>query len=75
MEGLEYIRCALEPYESVPRSTLLPVSYTPPRILMDSIRSPDKVLILLMESQWTPDKVYGLLMDSPWTPHGLLMDS
>jgi hypothetical protein len=25
MEGLEYIRCALEPYgESVPRSTLLP---------------------------------------------------
>jgi hypothetical protein len=26
------------------------VSYTPPRILMDSIRSPDKVLILLMDS-------------------------
>ena len=26
------------------------VSYTPPRILMESIRSPDKVLILLMDS-------------------------
>ena len=29
---------------------VLPVSYTPPRILMESIRSPDKVLILLMDS-------------------------
>jgi len=31
--------------------TIHAVSYTPPHILMDSIRSPDKVLILLMDSR------------------------
>src|ERR1700676_1779592 len=37
------------------------VSYTPPRILMDSIRSPGKLLILCLDSRYTPDTV---LMDS-----------
>src|ERR1700736_4296978 len=56
-------------------SSVLTVSYPPPHILMDSIRSPDKVLILLMDSWWTPDKVYGLLVNSLWTLDKIQIDS
>jgi hypothetical protein len=37
-------------YIKYQQSSKTPVSYTPPRILMESIRSPDKVLILPMDS-------------------------
>ena len=46
------------------------VTDTPPRFLMESIRSPDTPDKLLMDSWWTPDR---LLMDSWWTPGGLLI--
>jgi hypothetical protein len=36
------------------------VSYTEPHILVDSIRSPDKVLILLMESISSLQRLYIL---------------
>src|SRR5882762_569776 len=40
-------------------------SCTEPRILMDSIRSPGKLLILYLESTWSPP---GVHLESTWTP-------
>ena len=47
----------------LPNSTI-GVSYTKPRILVDSIRSPNKLLELSMESFRSPS---GVHMDSMWT--------
>src|ERR1700685_856882 len=40
-------------------------SYTEPHILMDSIRSPGKLLELCQESTWSPS---GVHQESPWSP-------
>ena len=40
-------------------------SYTEPRILMESIRSPGKLLELDQESTWSPS---GVHQESPWSP-------
>src|ERR1700734_3430273 len=40
-------------------------SYTEPRILMDSIWSPGKLLELCQESTWSPS---GVHQESPWSP-------
>src|ERR1700683_1542675 len=41
---------------------------TEPRILMDSIRSPGKLLKLYQESCWSPS---GVHQESSWSPSGL----
>ena len=58
------------------------VSYTPPRILLDSIRSPDNPSALLLDSCYTPailpilcgyswNHPYTIHMDYTWSLHGL----
>ena len=42
---------------------------TEPRILMESIRSPGKLLILYQESSWSPS---GVHQESSWSPSGPL---
>jgi hypothetical protein len=41
------------------------VSYTPPRVAVDSMWTPSKLLVYSIYSTWTPP---GLLVYSMWTP-------
>ena len=64
----------------------LPVSYTPPRILVESSSSPHFIHKVHLQSTISPPPVllqsppvqstpHGLLMDSSQSPHGVLMES